>query len=110
MRGANEWMDVAATSELQDTPKHTPTISRKQRRPLATHWPQKIPQTFVYGAFAGLLWNSLERLLVPRAGVEPAQPKPRDFKSLVSTNFTIGAARSTDAADGADFITKAADG
>ena len=29
--------------------------------------------------------------MVPRAGLEPAQPKPRDFKSLVSTNFTIGA-------------------
>lgn len=33
-------------------------------------------------------------LMVPRAGVEPAQPKPRDFKSLVSTNFTTGAAQS----------------
>ncbi len=30
--------------------------------------------------------------MVPGAGVEPAQPKrPRDFKSLVSTNFTTRA-------------------
>ena len=29
--------------------------------------------------------------MVPRAGLEPAHPKARDFKSLVSTNFTIGA-------------------
>ena len=30
-------------------------------------------------------------LLVPGAGIEPAWPKPRDFKSLVSTNFTTRA-------------------
>ena len=29
--------------------------------------------------------------MVPGAGLEPAQPKPRDFKSLVSTNSTIRA-------------------
>ena len=33
-------------------------------------------------------------ILVPRAGIEPARPlftKAADFKSAVSTNFTIGA-------------------
>ena len=30
--------------------------------------------------------------LVPGAGLEPAWPKPRDFKSLVSTSFTTRAA------------------
>ena len=34
---------------------------------------------------------TLCHLGVPRAGLEPARPKPRDFKSLVVTNFTIGA-------------------
>jgi hypothetical protein len=29
--------------------------------------------------------------MVPRAGLEPAHPKARDFKSLVSTDFTIWA-------------------
>ena len=29
--------------------------------------------------------------MVPGAGVEPAWPKPRDFKSLVSTYFTTWA-------------------
>jgi hypothetical protein len=29
--------------------------------------------------------------MVPRAGIEPARPKARDFKSLVSTNSTISA-------------------
>ena len=29
--------------------------------------------------------------MVPRAGVEPARPRTRDFKSLASTNFAIGA-------------------
>ena len=28
---------------------------------------------------------------VPRAGIEPARPKARDFKSLVSTDSTISA-------------------
>jgi hypothetical protein len=35
---------------------------------------------------AGLCLN-----VVPRAGVEPARPRTRDFKSLASTNFAIGA-------------------
>jgi hypothetical protein len=30
-------------------------------------------------------------VMVPRAGFEPAQLAPRDFKSLVSTCFTTGA-------------------
>ena len=39
-------------------------------------------------------------LLVPRAGVEPARMfSPRDFKSLVSTNFTTWASRFSIAAD-----------
>jgi hypothetical protein len=29
--------------------------------------------------------------LVLRAGLEPARPKPTDFKSVVFTNFTTGA-------------------
>ena len=29
--------------------------------------------------------------MVPRAGLEPARPKSRDFKSLVFTNFTTWA-------------------
>ena len=29
--------------------------------------------------------------MVPRAGIEPARPSAADFKSDVSTNFTIGA-------------------
>lgn len=29
-------------------------------------------------------------ILVARTGLEPVQLAPRDFKSLVSTNFTIG--------------------
>ena len=29
-------------------------------------------------------------VLVARTGLEPVQLAPRDFKSLVSTNFTIG--------------------
>ncbi len=29
--------------------------------------------------------------MVPRAGIEPARPAAADFKSDVSTNFTIGA-------------------
>ena len=29
--------------------------------------------------------------MVPGAGIEPARPKARDFKSLVSTYFTIRA-------------------
>ena len=29
--------------------------------------------------------------MVPEAGLEPAHPKARDFKSLVSTNFTTRA-------------------
>ncbi len=34
----------------------------------------------------------LEEGVVPGAGIEPAQPQwPRDFKSLVSTSFTIRA-------------------
>ncbi len=32
--------------------------------------------------------------LVARTGLEPVQLAPRDFKSLVSTNFTIGPDRS----------------
>ncbi len=40
----------------------------------------------------GRYWISLEEGLVPGAGIEPAQPQwPRDFKSLVSTCFTIRA-------------------
>lgn len=31
--------------------------------------------------------------MVPRAGVEPARPRTRDFKSLASTNFAIGAVK-----------------
>ena len=29
--------------------------------------------------------------MVPRAGLEPARPRSRDFKSLVFTNFTTWA-------------------
>lgn len=29
--------------------------------------------------------------MVPGTGIEPVRPKPRDFKSLVSTYFTIRA-------------------
>ncbi len=40
----------------------------------------------------GRYWMFLEGVLVPGAGIEPAQPQwPRDFKSLVSTCFTIRA-------------------
>ena len=40
----------------------------------------------------GRYWMFLEGVLVPGAGIEPAQPQwPRDFKSLVSTSFTIRA-------------------
>lgn len=31
--------------------------------------------------------------MVPGTGIEPVRPKPRDFKSLVSTNFTTRASR-----------------
>jgi hypothetical protein len=40
---------------------------------------------------SGLHRTSLEQIMVPRAGLEPAHPKARDFKSLVSTDFTIWA-------------------
>ena len=37
--------------------------------------------------FAGQLNNSKKYVMVPGAGIEPAQPQgPRDFKSLASTN------------------------
>lgn len=36
-----------------------------------------------------------QAVVVPRAGIEPARPKSRDFKSLVSTNFTTGAGKET---------------
>lgn len=33
----------------------------------------------------------LPSVVVPGTGIEPVRPKPRDFKSLVSTYFTIRA-------------------
>ncbi len=40
----------------------------------------------VYFKYYSMTYN-----MVPRAGLEPAHPKARDFKSLVSTDFTIWA-------------------
>ena len=51
----------------------------------------KKPQSLTAVGVSGLCWVALCINVVPRAGLEPAHPKARDFKSLVSTDFTIWA-------------------
>ena len=51
----------------------------------------KKPQNLIDTGVSGLCWVALYKNVVPRAGIEPARPKARDFKSLVSTDFTIWA-------------------
>ncbi len=79
---------------------------------IAIHGIEKVPGQFgaiVAGYFLGVsrqcpkhlqpagglhlenLCNPLILLMVPGTGIEPVRPKPRDFKSLVSTYFTIRA-------------------
>ena len=43
--------------------------------------------------FSGHDWDAsaASKVMVRAAGLEPARPKPRDFKSLVFTNFTTPA-------------------
>ena len=51
------------------------------------------PNSLWKHAFSGLCWMLQDANLVPGAGLEPARRSypARDFKSLVSTNFTTRA-------------------